>query len=142
MRALAVILVVMALAGCGTPMTEYQPVTVAGDPKAIVEQVLMEQPRKFHPDYVRVTDEYVEYGGAAYSKDPPIGIGHSVSRKDVTRMYFKSIAENRLFAKGRWWMVRSVNDKGTLIGEAWTDDQDKAVKYISALEELRRKAVN
>ncbi|OWT69148.1 MULTISPECIES: hypothetical protein [unclassified Achromobacter] len=139
MRAVIAALAALWLVGCAS-ILEYKTAAVQGDPKLLVEQVLMEQPRKFHPDYVNVTDLFVEYGGATYSKDPPTGIGHSVSRKDVKRMYYKSIAENRLFAKGRWFMVRSVNAQGTLIGEAWSDDKDKAVQYISALEELKRRA--
>jgi hypothetical protein len=58
-------------------------------------------------------------------------IGSDKARKDVRRMYYTSIAENRLFSMG------GVKSQGTLIGEAWTDSRDTAVRYISALEQLR-----
>jgi hypothetical protein len=137
MKAIYGALLVVVLAGCSTAM-EYKTVAVTGDPKKVIERVLMEQPRKYHPDYVSVTDDYVEYGGVTYSKAATAGLGPDVTRRDVKRMYWKSITENRLFSRGRWWLVKSANAQGRLIGEAWVGDEASAVQYISALDAMKK----
>jgi hypothetical protein len=91
---------------------------------------------------LRRTEIGLERQSAGASRTKEQLTGTKVARRDGRRMYYTSIAESRLYSKGRWWWIKTVNTQGTLIGEAWTDNRATAIQYISALEALREKAQN
>jgi hypothetical protein len=126
----------LLLTGCAHQDT-YTTDAVVGDPKELIEHVLTAQPRRYRPTDVEVTDKYMQYSGNTYSKGPALGVGHSVEKQDVVRVYYVDIAENRLYSKGRWWIVHTVNKQGSRIATIWSDDREAAVRYISALETMR-----
>lgn len=135
---LIILVMVLVLSGCAAKQyTDYEPLPSPIDPKGTIERVLTEQPKKFRPEAVDVQDEYVEYSNGSTSKGSVWVPGSGTKRVDVVRVYYTSIAENRLYKKGRWWNVRSVNKQGTLLGIAWTDDLMWARKYMAALDAMR-----
>lgn len=135
---LIILATILVLSGCAAKQyTAYEALPPPTDPKGTIERVLTEQPKKFRPESVDVQDEYVEYSNGITAKGSVWVSGSGSKREDVVRLYYSSIAENRLYQKGRWWHVRSVNKQGSLIGIVWTDDLMWARKYMAALDAMR-----
>lgn len=144
MRAFAFI-PLLTLAACAYVPADYKAGTVQGDPKKVVERVLYEQPESKRPDYVRITDTYVEFGEGTTGSSVDIGIGyrHS-SRKDVTRVYYSSMAEakllNRVSMKGHWYVVEPRSAQGRTLAQVYVDGREDAEKLVDALMALKEKA--
>ncbi|AOB30404.1 hypothetical protein AKI39_06375 [Bordetella sp. H567] len=131
-------LLVLFLAGCSS-MEPYTAPPPPADPLAVVERYLNEQPERQRPESVRVTNEYFEVADATWTKHGA-WFGRDAAKQKVVRVYYSSIGKNYLFSKGRWWYVRSRTPEGTLMYDAWSDNKDAALRYLSALEELKRPA--
>ncbi len=141
MRAIALLPALM-LAACAYVPADYKAGTVQGDPKKIVERVLYEQPESKRPDYVRVTDSYVEFGEGVSGTSIDIGVGYShSSRKDVTRVYYRSMAEakllNRVSMKGHWYVVEPRTANGRTLAQVYVDERQDAEKLVDALMALK-----
>jgi hypothetical protein len=134
MRILKALCLLLLLAGCAHRV-EYTSLTPPANPKKVIEQVLTEQPQKYRPESVDVQDEFVQYGDGSFGKVSDFG--NTRSRHNVVRLYYRSITENRLYQKGRWWIVQSRNNQGTLLATAWSDSEEHAKAYIAALDTMK-----
>ena len=140
MKALLAAMLTVLLTACASKIVSYTPVPAPANPLAVIEQVLSEQPQKYRPEGVRATDTYVEFGDGVIAQQSMWNPGKAKSKQTTTRLYYASIAENRLRERGRWWIVQSLNKQGSLLASAWTDDKDAALRYIAALEAMRERA--
>jgi hypothetical protein len=138
MRGLALLSCALVLAACAT-RRDYTLVSAPADSRGVIERTLTQQPRKYRPEFVEVKNDYVEYGDGSSGK--LADNGSIRSRHNVVRVYYDSVARNDLYQKGRWWIVRSFNAQGSLLASVWSDSEDQAVLYISALEAMKGKAV-
>lgn len=141
-------LLALLLAGCASkaPMA-YDPVPPPSDPAALIERVIAEQPAKFRPENVQAGPDYVEYGMGTISRGSGIGVlspggliaGDNVTRtkSNNTRLYYASVAENRLYNRGRWWIVQSRSKGGSLLAYVYVDNKDTALEYIAALVAMK-----
>ncbi|SOY43814.1 hypothetical protein [Cupriavidus taiwanensis] len=141
MRVIALIPALM-LAACAYVPADYKAGLVNGDPKKIVERVLYEQPESKRPDYVRVTDAYVEFGEGVSGSSFDTGVGTVSSyRKDVTRVYYRSMAEakllNRVSMKGHWYVVEPRSAQGRTLAQVYVDERQDAEKLVDALMALK-----
>lgn len=140
MKALLAAMLTVLLTACASKIVSYTPVPAPANPLAVIEQVLSEQPQKFRPEGVRATDTYVEFGDGVIAQQSAWNPARAKAKQVTVRLYYASIAENRLRERGRWWIVQSINKQGSLLASAWTDDKDAALRYIAALEAMRDRA--
>jgi hypothetical protein len=135
----------LTLAACVYVPSEYRAGPVHGDPKKIVERVMYEQPESKRPEYVDVTDDYVEFGAGSKgsSRETLTGFSHS-SKKDVTRVYYRTMVEAKLLdrasLKGHWYIVEPRTAQGRKLADVYVDDRKDAENFIDALMALRTAA--
>lgn len=144
MRVVALLPALM-LAACAYVPADYKAGPLKGDPKEIVERILYEQPESKRPDYVRVTESYVEFGEgvSGSSIDMGVGVSHNY-RKDVTRVYYRTMAEakllNRVSVKGHWYVVEPRSAQGRTLAQMYVDERQDAEKLVDALMALKAAA--
>jgi hypothetical protein len=137
MKAILAAMLTVLLTACASKIVSYTPVPAPADPLAVIEQVLSEQPQKYRPENVRATGTYVEFGDGVIAQQSAWNPNKAKAKQTTVRLYYSSIAENRLRERGRWWIVQSLNKQGSLLATAWTDDRDAALRYIAALDAMR-----
>lgn len=140
MKAIFAAMLTVLLTACASKIVSYTPVPAPANPLAVIEQVLIEQPQKYRPEGVRATETYVEFEDGVIAQQSAWNPARAKAKQTTTRLYYTSIAENRLRERGRWWIVQSINKQGSLLASAWTDDKDAALRYIAALEAMRDRA--
>jgi hypothetical protein len=139
---LSVALSALALTACVYVPTEYKAGPVQGDPKKIVERVMYEQPGNKRPEYVDVTDDYVEFGAGSKgsSRETLTGFNHS-SKKDVTRLYYRTMADVKLLdrasLKGHWYIVEPRTGQGRKLADVYVENQKDAESFVDALIALK-----
>ncbi|SCU76776.1 conserved hypothetical protein [Cupriavidus necator] len=133
------LLPILLLAACATRI-DYQPATV-NNPQVIVERVLYEQPDKKRPESVHVTDRYVEFGsGARAVSTPGLTSVTTTSIRKGTRLYYRSIAETRLFSKRNWFVVEPRSSGGRTLAQIYVEDELNAKRLMDALATLKERA--
>jgi hypothetical protein len=91
---------------------------------------------------VEVTDDYVEYGAGSKgsSRETLTGYNHS-SKKDVTRLYYRTMVEAKLLdrasLKGHWYIVEPRTAQGRKLADVYVADRKDAESFIDALMALR-----
>jgi hypothetical protein len=139
---LSVALSALALTACVYVPTEYKAGPVQGDPKKIVERLMYEQPGSKRPEYVDVTDDYVEFGAGSKgsSRETLTGFNHS-SKKDVTRLYYRTMADVKLLdrasLKGHWYIVEPRTGQGRKLADVYVENQKDAESFVDALIALK-----
>ncbi|REE19481.1 hypothetical protein B0G71_2578 [Paraburkholderia sp. BL27I4N3] len=139
---LSIALPALALTACVYVPADYTAGPVHGDPKKIVERIMYEQPESKRPEYVEVTDDYVEYGAGSKgsSRETLTGYNHS-SKKDVTRLYYRTMVEAKLLdrasLKGHWYIVEPRTAQGRKLADVYVSDRKDAENFIDALMALR-----
>lgn len=123
------------LGGCAAqiPYTANTPVS---NPESLIEQALMEQERDRRPDFVHTTHEYVEFGQDTATTTNQITLKQT-SRHHVTRMYWRSIADTKLFSKRGNYIVQFRNAQGVLLAMVVTYDPETARRLIDAVETMK-----
>jgi hypothetical protein len=96
----------------------------------------MEQKQDRRPEYVTTTNEYVEYGQGTSSKAPNF-VGTRRSKHNVTRLYYQSVAESKLFTKRGRYIVQFRNAQGVLLAMVVSDNPDAARQLIDAVETMK-----
>ena len=159
---IAVVLPALLLTACVYVPAEYTAGPVHGDPKKIVERVIFEQPESKRPQYVEVHADYLEFGQgtSGTSHNTPVcgsvgaamltgglscmihhGQDEDKDRRDVTRVYYRTMAEakllNRVSAKGHWYVVEPRSTQGRTLAQVYVDDQKDAESFVDALMALK-----
>jgi hypothetical protein len=139
---LSLALPTLTLAACVYVPSNYTAGPVHGDPKKIVERIMYEQPESKRPEYVEVTDEYVEFGAGnkGSSRETLTGYSHS-SKKDVTRLYYRTMVDAKLLdrasLRGHWYIVEPRTAQGRKLADVYVEDQKDAESFIDALMALK-----
>ncbi|MFM0499081.1 hypothetical protein [Paraburkholderia caffeinilytica] len=133
---LTALLVALALTGCVSQEVAYTPRGDARNPEAVIEQVLMEQDEDRRPDYVRTTREYVEYGRGATTKFNEF-TDKTTAHRNVTRLYFRSVATEKVYTKRNNVIVQFRNSAGTLLAQVVTDNLDSGRRLVDAVETMK-----
>jgi hypothetical protein len=142
---LSIALSALALSGCVYVPVDYTAGPVHGDPKKIVERVMFEQPESKRPEYVEVTDAYVEFGAGSKgsSRETLVGANHSF-KKDVTRVYYRTMVEakllDRVSLKGHRYIVEPRTAQGRTLTYVYVDDRKDAESFVDALMALKAAA--
>lgn len=141
MRAL-IIISALLLSACAATRIDYQPNPTLSNPAAIVERVLYEQPDSKRPESVNVTDTYVEYGTGLKTVSTPSGMGSTTSTSLLkgVRIYYRSVAETRLYRKNRWYVVEPRSAAGRTLAQVYVEDESTAKRLMDALATLKDKA--
>lgn len=125
----------LALGGCASqvPYTAHTPVS---NPQSVIEQALMEQESDRRPDFVHTTNEYVEFGQDTATTTNAITLKQS-SHHHVTRMYWRSIADTKLFSKRGNYIVQFRSAQGVLLAMVVSYDPETARRLIDAVETMK-----
>jgi len=130
---------VLLLSACATRI-HYQAAAV-NSPQAIVERVLYEQPDKKRPESVNVTERYVEFGsGSNAVTTPGFNSVTTTAIRKGTRLYYRSIAETRLYQKNRWFVVEPRSSGSRTLAQIYVEDEQNAKRLIDALATLKERA--
>jgi len=139
MRSSLLLIPVLLLGACASRI-EYQ-ATAVNNPQAIVERVLYEQPDKKRPESVVVTDRYVEFGrGATAVSTPGFNSVTTTAIRKGTRIYYRSVAETRLYQKNRWFVVEPRSSGGRTLAQVYVEEEQNAKRLIDALATLKERA--
>ncbi len=146
------LLVLFFLQGCATEIQHIKQSEMSGDSAVkIIEQVIMEQPSKFRPEFVTVTSDYVGIGSGLITKGlyyaPPsdysdISMSTHSTRSINKRIYFNSIGAIKLFEKREWFIVQVFSKEGYKYGQVYTRSKTKAMRFIDAINHFKANAGN
>jgi len=144
-----VILFVLFLIGCKAVPVVYEPSTLTNQKLAsqIIEQVIMEQPKKHRSTEMLIDDEFIvfgeglEYKGKTSSVNLPTSDISSVSIASETgtvknvseRIYFNSLMRIELFHKRDWYIIQLISDEEYIVKRFYTRNKIKAEKFIDAM---------
>ena len=141
------IVILGSLTGCAHQITHIARPIAPDDARAIVERVLMEQPAKHRPSMVAFSDTFLamQMGTARRGTVVAVPVGfatvsrvESIATELNTRIYYDSIAGTRLHKKRDWYMLDIHAADGRIFERVYCRDEAKALKFIDAIEALRR----
>lgn len=142
------LLSILLLTGCSATQISYSPEPVSDreDAVRIIEQVVMEQPAKYRPGSVLVTDDYIAFDEGFETRTSGFGVGNaigkntaiatgtsrSVSKAIGGRIYFNSVAVPNLYKKRDWYVVDVLDSKSRRLKRIYTLDEKKAEAFIDS----------
>ena len=130
--------VAVLLAACSTavPYTAGKSPT---SPQKFVERVLYEQATDTPPEAVRVSQDFFEVVGGSVTSVNRI-TRRETTHREVTRVYYRSIAKLSLYQKrGAWYVVPEAAD-GRELATVVTSSESDAKQFIDALVALKAQA--
>jgi len=149
MKTLYYILISSVLIGCSATQIPYTKETIKNSESAykIIEQVIYEQPTKYRPEELFLTDTYIGYSNGSVNRSSSYtstveispnsslstGLSKSTSKNIKTRIYFNSLNPPKLYKKRSWYVIQLRNRPGHLLKNVYTRDKNKAIKFINAL---------
>ena len=151
-----VLLFSLVLAACSTTPVSYTAQSGLSDQKAaeIIEQVILEQPKKYRPDSVAITDRFLEVnrGFVTQNSGASVGFfghrsfftsGHLSSRgktkEIIERAYFSSIDHISLGTRDEWYVVEIHLKTKVDFKKIYSRSQTKAQRLVDALEHFKNK---
>lgn len=157
MRFPLVVVMAVVLSACGHAQINYTPDPRMSLEEAVstVEQVFLEDyvPAQ-RPDRVAVGPEYIVLSdgivtrGSSVGAAAPLGNGaialgssQSVTREAGARLYYRSIGQVTLHArrfKSNRYAILIRNTEGAVLRRVNTTSQEKALRFIDALERLKQ----
>lgn len=142
MRALALLAALFAglvLAACSTAVP-YTPAPLSQNPRKVLERVLSEQPLIETPEVVRVTEDYFEYTNGTVTEGSR-WTRSQTTRTTTARVFYKTIAEIRLYQKRGTWYVVPESKQGAELTIISVSNEADAKQFVDALTLLRMQAV-
>ena len=145
-----ILLATVILSGCSASKhLEYSPEQVESKEHAarVIEQVIMQQPKKYRPEGVYVTDEYIALGEGYSSEGVGVGtasaiggnsaIGVSVTNTKTkginSRLYFNSLGPSKLWIRRGWYLIDVQDKTPRRIKQFLTRDKDSAEAFIDSV---------
>lgn len=145
-----ILVVALFIGGCAiSKPVDYSPEPVESKEQAasIIEQVVMQQPLKYRPEGVYVTDEYIAMGEGYSSKGVGLGsataigsngaIGLGVSKSTTkgisTRLYFNSLGPSKLWIKRDWYLIDVQDKTPRRVKQFLTRDKKSAEAFIDSI---------
>ncbi len=139
----------LLITGCSATKLAYSPeaVETRNDAVRIIEQVVMEQPTKYRPGSVLVTDDYIAFDEGFETRTSGFGVGNTVGNSAViatgtsksvskamgSRIYFNSISTPDLYEKRGWYIVDVIDSNQRRLKRIYTRDEGKAEAFIDSL---------
>lgn len=135
---------VLLLSGCAAQQIPYAPEPTANknDAQRIIEQVTMEQPTKYRPQNVLVTDDYIAFdegytgktvGSATAINNTAVGYAVTKGKNVGSRLYFNSLGVPTLYKKRGWFVVQLVDSNDQILKRLYTRDEAKAEALIDSV---------
>lgn len=152
------VLFLLIFVSCVSKRIPYEPeISITNEnAKAIIEQVLTEQPTKYAPASTIIAEEYIEmnYGMQTRSHGSSGGViiidgllitnnSHTETTKELKkRIYYNSILEARVFIRGSWFVLQVVDTERRIIHNFYCRNELKAKKFADALMSLKNNVTN
>ncbi|MFS1901012.1 sensor protein [Vibrio lentus] len=128
----------------------YSPLDVVNKKVAanVIEQVVMEQPTKFRPEGLVVTNSYLGLSEGYNSKVVAVGnysdasnlvvLSANVKLSDInSRYYFNSISALELYSKRDWFIIQLKNDEKRVTKRFYTRSLEKAQRFIDSMNYMQ-----
>lgn len=144
------IFIVLLLTGCASKQVPYSPLDVVNKKVAanVIEQVVMEQPTKFRPEGLVVTNSYLGLSEGYNSKVVAVGnysdasnlvvLSANVKLSDInSRYYFNSISALELYSKRDWFIIQLKNDEKRVTKRFYTRSLEKAQRFIDSMNYMQ-----
>ncbi|MEZ9468949.1 sensor protein [Vibrio lentus] len=144
------IFIVLLLTGCAAKPVPYSPLDVVNKKVAanVIEQVVMEQPTKFRPEGLVVTNSYLGLSEGYNSKVVAVGnysdasnlvvLSANVKLSDInSRYYFNSISALELYSKRDWFIIQLKNDEKRVTKRFYTRSLEKAQRFIDSMNYMQ-----
>ncbi|MFA0613101.1 sensor protein [Vibrio splendidus] len=144
------IFIVLLLTGCAAKQVSYSPLDVVNKKVAanVIEQVVMEQPTKFRPEGLVVTNSYLGLSEGYNSKVVAVGnysdasnlvvLSANVKLSDInSRYYFNSISALELYSKRDWFIIQLKNDEKRVTKRFYTRSLEKAQRFIDSMNYMQ-----
>ncbi|MEZ9425049.1 sensor protein [Vibrio lentus] len=144
------IFIVLLLTGCAAKQVPYSPLDVVNKKVAanVIEQVVMEQPTKFRPEGLVVTNSYLGLSEGYNSKVVAVGnysdasnlvvLSSNVKLSDInSRYYFNSISALELYSKRDWFIIQLKNDEKRVTKRFYTRSLEKAQRFIDSMNYMQ-----
>jgi hypothetical protein len=133
---LSVTIAALLLTGCAAQVVPHVARTDVQNPKSVVEEALMSQEEDRRPVSVKTTDEYVEYGGETTTTVNAIVLKKHDHQK-VTRMYWRAVADSKVYTKRGNVVVQFRNAQGTLLSQVVMDSVPAGERLVDAVGTLK-----
>jgi len=146
---LLILILPLFLFGCTATLLQHTPNPVESKVLAtqIIEQVVAEQPLKYRPEGMLITDEYLAFGDGTISKGRgvasstlisntsaiSIGVTKTKSKHVTSTLYFNSLDGMELFHKRDWYIIQLRNDENNIVKRFYTRSRKKADRFIDAM---------
>lgn len=144
------IFIVLLLTGFAAKQVPYSPLDVVNKKVAanVIEQVVMEQPTKFRPEGLVVTNSYLGLSEGYNSKVVAVGnysdasnlvvLSANVKLSDInSRYYFNSISALELYSKRDWFIIQLKNDEKRVTKRFYTRSLEKAQRFIDSMNYMQ-----
>jgi len=144
------IFIVLLLTGCAAKQVPYSPLDVVNKKVAanVIEQVVMEQPTKFRPEGLVVTNSYLGLSEGYNSKVVAVGnysdasnlvvLSANVKLSEInSRYYFNSISALELYSKRDWFIIQLKNDEKRVTKRFYTRSLEKAQRFIDSMNYMQ-----
>lgn len=152
------LVVIFCISACVSKRIPYEPDASINneDAKAVIEQVLTEQPPSICPATTTIAPEYLElnYGVQTRSRDHSGGViifdGFIIGSGETTettkelkkRIYYNSILEVKIFIRGSWHIAQLVDTERRVMQNFYCRNEIKAKKFTDALMSLKKNVKN
>lgn len=139
----------LLLGSCAAQIIGYSKIKISDKDLAVrnIEQVFYEQPAKYRPESIVVTDDYLGLSSGTVVETKGVGLARGLSNNLLVgigssksyvnnikeRIYFNSIGEISLFQKRSWFIIQVRHSDGRIFHNIYTKDKSKAVNFISSI---------
>ncbi|EHR5760287.1 sensor protein [Vibrio parahaemolyticus] len=144
------VLLVLLLTGCAAKQVPYSPSDMVNTEvsASVIEQVIMEQPKKFRPEGLVVTSSYIGLSEGQNSKAVVISnyndssnlllSSSNIRLSDInSRYYFNSIMALELYSKRDWFIIQLKNDEQRVVKRFYTRSLEKAQRFIDSINHMK-----
>lgn len=158
MKKIIFILLLGCLTSCVAKRVSYIPnLTITNeDAKAVIEQILTEQPTHLCPASSIIAPDYIElnYGTQTRTRDGSTGVivfdGLILSRGDTNqttreikkRIYYNTIRECKIFSRGSWFISQLIDTENRVMHNFYCRNEAKAKRFSDALLWLKKEVKN
>lgn len=154
MKVLCFTVIALFCISCVSKRIPYEPNPSISneDAKAVIEQILTEQPQSICPATTTIAPDYLElnYGTQTRSRDHSGGVivfdGFIIGSGETTettkelkkRIYYNSILEVKIFIRGSWYIAQLIDTEKRVMQNFYCRNEIKAKKFTDALMSLQK----
>ena len=144
------VFLVLLLTGCAAKQVPYSPSDMVNTEvsASVIEQVIMEQPKKFRPEGLVVTSSYIGLSEGQNSKVVTVSnyndssnlllSSSNIRLSDInSRYYFNSIMALELYSKRDWFIIQLKNGEQRVVKRFYTRSLEKARRFIDSINYMK-----